>query len=289
MKYLVVILKMAVLAGLILLQFEELDYLKSVFGKAGFYIGVVLRLFIFLLGFDLLRGSLIRLYRRRVRSANKQDNFLLGINHIYNLLVILGIFFTILAFFRVDVKQLFTSLSIIAAALAIIFKDYISNMLNGMIITFSDHLSLGDYVKIGEHKGKIIDINLLNVHLLNDDDDLIFIPNSNVLATSILNYTKRETKKNSVDFAANLKQLTSVSGLEQDLIAAMGDLQDQVLSDSYNLKIVDLEKDYAQMKFQYILKDQDKQVEKEIKRRVLRKVVDLMRENKTSDAKISPN
>ncbi len=289
MKYLVVILKMAVLAGLILLQFEELDYLKSVFGKAGFYIGVVLRLFIFLLGFDLLRGSLIRLYRRRVRSANKQDNFLLGINHIYNLLVILGIFFTILAFFRVDVKQLFTSLSIIAAALAIIFKDYISNMLNGMIITFSDHLSLGDYVKIGEHKGKIIDINLLNVHLLNDDDDLIFIPNSNVLATSILNYTKRETKKNSVDFAANLKQLTSVSGLEQDLIAAMGDLQDQVLSDSYNLKIVDLEKDYVQMKFQYILKDQDKQIEKEIKRRVLRKVVDLMRENKTTDAKVSPN
>ena len=289
MKYLVVILKMAVLAGLILLQFEELDYLKSVFGKAGFYIGVVLRLFIFLLGFDLLRGSLIRLYRRRVRSANKQDNFLLGINHIYNLLVILGIFFTILAFFRVDVKQLFTSLSIIAAALAIIFKDYISNMLNGMIITFSDHLSLGDYVKIGEHKGKIIDINLLNVHLLNDDDDLIFIPNSNVLATSILNYTKRETKKNSVDFAANLKQLTSVSGLEQDLIAAMGDLQDQELSDSYNLKIVDLEKDYVQMKFQYILKDQDKQIEKEIKRRVLRKVVDLMRENKTTDAKVSPN
>jgi len=89
MKYLVVILKMAVLAGLILLQFEELDYLKSVFGKAGFYIGVVLRLFIFLLGFDLLRGSLIRLYRRRVRSANKQDNFLLGINHIYNLLIII--------------------------------------------------------------------------------------------------------------------------------------------------------------------------------------------------------
>ena len=75
----------------------------------------------------------------------------------------------------------------IAAALVLITKDYISNLINGMYLTFNRIINIGDQVQIGSLKGKILDITLTNVHLLNDDDDIIYIPNNNVFSTEIIN------------------------------------------------------------------------------------------------------
>lgn len=88
-------------------------------------------------------------------------------------------------------SKLFTSLSIVFAGIAILTKDYITNMVNGMIITFSGQLSIGDNVRLGKQRGKIVDITLQNIHMLNDDDDMIYIPNNLLLSSEVVNYTRR--------------------------------------------------------------------------------------------------
>jgi len=98
----------------------------------------------------------------------------------------------VLSMFNINVKEAITSLSLIAAALVLITKDYISNLINGMYLTFNKVINIGDQVQVGLQKGKIVDITLTNVHLLNDDDDIIYIPNNTVFSTDIINYTGRE-------------------------------------------------------------------------------------------------
>ncbi|MEZ4950201.1 MAG: mechanosensitive ion channel [Saprospiraceae bacterium] len=271
-------LKVLIFVVLIFIQSEELEWVNDVFGKYDYYLIVMVRFATFLLGFSILRDWLIRLYRRRVPIPSRQDNFTLGLSHIYNMVFLAGVVVTLMALFKVDIKQFFISMTVIAAAIAIVSKDYISNVINGMIITFSDELSLGDQVKIDDYKGKIININLLNMHLLNDDDDLIYIPNNTVFNATVLNYTKRETKKISIEFVLNINNLQPVEILEKELASHLSEYSQHIVPNSFRLKVEEINKDAVTLKFQYVLKEQDKELEKEIRRKTVRKVVEMLNE-----------
>ena len=94
----------------------------------------------------------------------------------------------------------------------------IRDSISGIIISFSNDINIDDYVKIGNNKGKILDINLAKISLLNEDADIIFIPNDKVYMSDIINYTRRDIKKVSIDFELDLLHLTSITSLEDCLL-----------------------------------------------------------------------
>lgn len=182
--------------------------------------------------------------------------------------------------FDISIKELFTSLSIIAAAIAIIAKDYVSNVISGMVLTFSDQLSINDYVKIEDFKGRIIDITLINLHLLSDDDDLIYIPNNLAFSTKIVNYTKIAIKKTSIEFQLDTRNLSSIEELEQKLITSLADYDQYIRPSSYNLKVNELQKNAISFKFQYILSEPDRELEKEIRKKTIRRILTILNDDK---------
>ena len=115
-------------------------------------------------------------------------------NNIYRILFSLGLITTVFGFFGIDVRTLLTSLSIVAAAFAIISKEFINDLIIGIYNSFSRDFEIEDYVKIDGQKGKILGIGLLKLRLLNDDDVVVFMPNSKVYASEIVNYTKRDIR-----------------------------------------------------------------------------------------------
>lgn len=217
-------------------------------------------------------------YRKRHKLAREEtDNFILGINQIAAILSFLFFVATLLILFEINIREALTAISIIATALVILFKDYVGNMINGMILMFSNQISLNDQVKIGEHKGRIIDLNLLNVHLLNDDDDLILIPNSSVLGHEVINYTKRPVRKVSIEFEVGYQTFDKIEQLESYLITCIQPFADNIQPDSYNLKTVEVRKDSALMKFQYLLRDEsEKEIERKIRRTTVRSVLNFV-------------
>ncbi|RRN76525.1 mechanosensitive ion channel protein MscS, partial [Pseudoxanthomonas sp. SGD-10] len=140
------------------------------------------------LSVSIIRLIIVSLYIRRNRlKSTVKDNFILGISQIVS---VLNTVFFIIAFMYllgIDPIKFLTSITIVAAAIALISKEYIANMINGLIIMFSDKLSLGDYIKVGNEEGKIIDITLINVILQNDDNDMVLIPNSVIFNSIIIN------------------------------------------------------------------------------------------------------
>ena len=145
-------------------------------------------------------------------------------------------------------------------------------------MTFSSQLSIGDNVSIGIHRGKITDITLQNIHLLNDDDDMIYIPNNIVMNSEVVNYTKREIKRTSIDFEIDLKHLKTVEELERSLIEVLSPFQELIKPDSYYLRVAEVKKEYVVMKFQYILKEPNKDLERQIRRRTIRRLVEIISE-----------
>jgi small-conductance mechanosensitive channel len=217
-------------------------------------------------------------YRRQMHiPPDQNDNVIYGLSNLYYLLIVAFGLLTVLRLFGVDYRDLFTSLSIVAAAIAIISKDFITEIISGFLISFSRQLNANDYVKIGDHKGKIIDINLTKTTLMNEDDDIIIIPNNRVFNSEIINYTRREIKKINTEFEIDLKVLDSVEQLEAELIESLKDYRKFIQKNSYNLKIVQIKKDHLQMKFQYILHQVDRDLERTIRRKVARQVVRFAR------------
>lgn len=267
-KRIVFFLKLLVFVGIISLQFaypeitEDYGIKSNIIDAALFYITAHI-----VISFS--RLFLVFLYiRRSGRPDEFKDNFILGISQIANILSFITLVFAIFMLFNINAKEFFTSISIAAAAIAIISKDYISNMINGMIIMFSDQLSLEDYIKVGGNKGKIVNISLLNIHLLNDDDDLVYVPNNTVLSSEIINYTKRNIKKITIDFELNQTHIKEYANLSEQFLTVLKAHQKQIKEGSPVLKVVSIHKDAINFKYQFLFTKRNREIEKTIRRKI---------------------
>lgn len=280
MKILPNLLRLVLLGALVYIKFYREAWF-ALLGVDEWYINVAVVFFIFLLSMNLIIVLLTYFYRRsNDMLPNDYDNVTLGLNNLYYLILTAAIIFTIFGFLGVDLVTLFTSLSIVAAAIAIVAKEFISEIISGIILSFSQDISVGDYLKIGEHRGKIVDLKFTKVVFLNEDDDLVFIPNFTVFNSDIVNYTRNQTRRVTIEFEALLEVIKNIDELEKDLIDALHDFHEHIERNSFNLKIEAIYKDYVALKFQYILLESaNRELEQEIRSATVRRVVDYVKSN----------
>ncbi|MGB3180665.1 MAG: mechanosensitive ion channel domain-containing protein [Cyclobacteriaceae bacterium] len=219
----------------------------------------------------LIRLIIVRVYLRKEEAKSRVDTFIIGITRIASLLSALALFFSLLYALDIAIRELFTSLTIVAAAIAIIFKDYISNLINGMIIMFSGQLQINDYIKINNNRGRIMDITLLNIHLLNDDDDIVYVPNSTVVLTDVLNYSAGRENKAGVEFEIPLNKLSDPLHLRAYLFGVISKYK-EIKPGTERLRIVSLSKDFAVCRFQVRISKTNRETEKSIRQEILRAV-----------------
>lgn len=234
----------------------------------------------FIIALDILNDLLKYFYRKRVGLASAQhDNITLGLNNIYLLLVLGSSVVTITAYFGLNPKELFTSLSIVAAAIAIITRDYIVDIASGMFIAFSKDVVIEDYIRIGDHSGKIVDIGINKIALLNDDDDIVFIPNHKFIMNEIINYSRRTVRRTIIELELDLRHSMNIDQLEKEVQQSLTQFPEYLVPDSLVIKILRIYKEHMQVKLQYDLSVADRSIEKSIRRKVLRHLSRIIQVN----------
>lgn len=241
---------------------------------------LISRILIYLLAVDLGYRLTVWAYKRRKGiRLDRNDNVTLGLKNLFYILQAGGILSFSLAIFGVDYRTFFTSISIVAAAIAIVSKDYIVDIISGIILSFSSYIKTDDYIKTGDISGKVIDMTLSKILLLNDDDDIIAVPNNKVFANEIINFTRIASKKVSIEFELKLASLTTVEELEDSLIGVLKEFGSNIEANSYYLRIEKIGADSISLKFQYVLKRMNRSIEKEIRKKTVRSVVNFVKEN----------
>jgi MscS family membrane protein len=281
-KYLVKLIIELILFGFALFLYSISEDWIAKMGKLGPGIHILLHFILFLFGLSLVVRLLAMIYRHRKHLAyNKKDNVTIGLSNISILVV--AIYAAISAFELIGLspKDIFTSLSIVAAAFAILSKDFITDIISGIVISFSKEISIDDFVKVGDLRGKIIDINITKTALLNEDDDIIFLPNSTVFRGDIINYTKKQIKKTNIDFEVPTGSFSSVEDLEDQLIKSLAEYHHLIEPNSYLLRVVNIKKDFIAFKFQYNLIQFTREMERQIKRKCIRSVVKIIYQGKS--------
>jgi small-conductance mechanosensitive channel len=70
----------------------------------------------------------------------------------------------------------------------------LSNMMAGIVLTYTSAFRLGDRVKLGESFGDIVETSLLATHIRTIKNEDITVPNSLVLAGAVVNYSRGAAK-----------------------------------------------------------------------------------------------
>ena len=217
------------------------------------------------------------IYRKRKKFGHKySDNVIIGLQNIYYILSGIGVVVMILGFFGLKPEELLTSLSIVAAAIAIISKELVTDIICGFNISFSRDLAIGDYVRIGDQKGKVIDINIHKIVLQNDDDDIIYISNTKAYFSDLVNFTQKEIRKYNLDFTLSHKIKISKLELEKQIVSVLERFIPNYEKYSANFKIANIGKDDIRYKLQFALIKVDPLIEQEIKATILNEIHTLI-------------
>ena len=152
---------------------------------------------------SIIQAFTISSYRKRhAVPVGERDNFVLGIDSLSNLIIVFLTIVGALVVFQIPFKEFLTSLSLVAVALVLIFKDYISNYLDSFRLMFSTDFKIGNYIKVGETaRGSISDISFRATKLKTDEGDVMFILNTRLIGSEVVKYSKVKFKRIIVPFS----------------------------------------------------------------------------------------
>uniref|UniRef100_UPI00404873DB mechanosensitive ion channel family protein n=1 Tax=Algoriphagus sp. TaxID=1872435 RepID=UPI00404873DB len=238
----------------------------------------VIRALIFLLStnliFSLGRIITLRIYLQQREETKVQPNFVVGIDRIEFLLNLLAILISLMLAFGIRPLEFLTSITIVAAAIALLTKDYITNIVNGLIMMFSDQLEIGDKVQIGRHTGFIRDITLINLVLKNDAGEIILIPNTMALTTDVVNYSKNNTHQLIFDAELSFKKELHLTELERVLEVILEQYALVVQKEGAQLTLLDRKIDTVSIRYQFPIKSGEKETEPQVKKSINQALID---------------
>lgn len=246
----------------------------------------IIRALIFLISanliFSLGRFITVRIYLRQREETKVQPNFVLGIDRIEGLLNSFAILISFMLAFGIKPLEFLTSITIVAAAIALLTKDYITNIANGLIMMFSDQLEIGDKIQVGRHTGFIRDITLINLVLKNDAGEIILIPNAMALNSDVVNFSKNNTHQVIFDLEISSKNEIHLFSLEESLTERLKNYPDFVFVEGAQLNVIERKAETLFVRFQFPIKTGEKLTEIQVKKDINQALIQWNHEQRQS-------
>ena len=95
----------------------------------------------------------------------------------------------------VSVTSLLAAFSVVGLAASLAVQDSLSNLASGIMLLVTKPFKIGDYVEIDEVSGTVKMISLIHTRITTIDNKMIYVPNSKIIATKIVNYTQQEKRR----------------------------------------------------------------------------------------------
>lgn len=105
-------------------------------------------------------------------------------------LVAIGTAVVLSSVWNADLGKVITALGVGSIVIGLALQDTLSNIISGIALLFEQPFRIGDWVKIGEHEGKVMEMNWRAIRLLTKKQKMIIVPNV-ILAQGVFhNYSQ---------------------------------------------------------------------------------------------------
>lgn len=96
-------------------------------------------------------------------------------------------YFVVSVIFRVQPQQLFAAAAAIGVAIGFAAQDLLKNLFGGIILVFDQPFQVGDKISVGGTYGEVVSIGLRSTRIVTPDDNLVSVPNAQVVDQQVAN------------------------------------------------------------------------------------------------------
>jgi MscS family membrane protein len=126
----------------------------------------------------------------RKTSTRVNEALLPLLNRVINIVLAIIALIIILDHFGQDVSSLVVSLGVGSLAIALAAQDTLSNMIGGFVIMLDRPFRVGDRIQLpGGEMGDVHEIGIRSTKILDFDNNLMIIPNAELVKGRIINYS----------------------------------------------------------------------------------------------------
>lgn len=136
----------------------------------------------------------------RTRIEKSLHSFL---RSVFRILLIVIVILVVAGTLGFNVTSLVALLSVISLAFSLAVQGTLSNIAGSIQLLTSHPFRVGDYVEVGGVEGTVQELGMIYTQLLTLDSRTVFIPNSEVAAARIENYTVEGKRRVDLTFTAS--------------------------------------------------------------------------------------
>ncbi len=104
------------------------------------------------------------------------------------ILYIIGILLIFNYFLNIKITVILASSAVLTVVVGFALQDTLGDLFSGISLNFEESLKIGDWIKIGEHEGKIEQFRWRSIKIRTIDNILILIPNQIASKKEVLNF-----------------------------------------------------------------------------------------------------
>lgn len=121
----------------------------------------------------------------------------------------------------INVTSLIAVLSVFGLAVSLAVQNSLSNVAGGIQLLTSKPFKAGDYVEAGGISGTVAEVGIFYTKINSGDNKLIQVPNSQISAEKIINYTAEEQRRVDLTFTTSYDApVETVKAVIQQVIGA---------------------------------------------------------------------
>lgn len=148
----------------------------------------------------------------------------------------------------IPITSLIAVFSVIGLAVSLAVQDSLTNLAGGVSVLASKPFVNGDFVEIGGVSGKVKEIGLIYTKLTTSDNKIIFVPNSEVSSSKIVNFTSEDKRLLIINVTA------SYEAKIETVKKALGEAIDKTDGIIEREKVFTGVSEYGKSSIEYILK-----------------------------------
>ena len=170
--------------------------------KTLFSIGIALA--IILAGYIVIR-IICGVVRRGLNKSKLDEALHSFIINCIRIILWVIVLITALDYLGVPISAFLTALGAAGVAVALALKDSLGNFAGGILIILSKPFKKGDYIEDYQTAGQVEKIDLLYTTLVTFDNKVITVPNGKLANSTIVNYTKSDSRRVDCTFSVTYK------------------------------------------------------------------------------------
>ena len=156
----------------------------------------------------LLIGYLIvRLLRRFFHGAMSRSHLSKNLQHFLEQALRFALDFILVLIVAdslgIPVTSLLAVFSLLGLALSLSVQSLLGNLISGVVLLTTQPFGVGDFIELKGVSGTVKQVALFQTQLDTVDNKLIYIPNSDVLSSTIVNYSGESTRRVDVVLCAS--------------------------------------------------------------------------------------